>query len=121
MKKQILLIDDEAEICELLQQILAREGCEVSTASTGVEAKRIVAETPPDLIISDLQLEDTDGLSLIAEIKQTLPAVPAILLTGVLFDPETILETLRKQSVTYISKTSSLDHIRAEVRRLLAK
>jgi two-component system response regulator (stage 0 sporulation protein F) len=121
MKKQILIIDDEEEIRELLQEILAREGCLVATASSGAEARRIAAETPPDLIICDLQLEDTDGLALITEFKQAQPALPAILLTGVIFDPETVQETFNRQGVIYISKTAPLLQIRAEVQRLLAK
>lgn len=121
MKKKILIIDDEEEIRELLQQILTREGCLVSIASSGAEARRVAAATPPDLVVSDLQLEDTDGLELIMELKKAQPSLPAILLTGVIFDQETARETFNRQGVIYISKTAPLLQIRAEVQRLLAK
>jgi DNA-binding NtrC family response regulator len=120
MKKKILLIDDEAEIRDLLTQVLTREGYQVSSAGCGADAKRMVETGAPDLIISDLQMEDTDGLSLVSRFKETLPDTPIILLTGVIFDPETINETINKKGLVYIVKTASLQRIRDEVKRLLA-
>ena len=120
MKKKVLLIDDEAEIRDLLTQVLIREGYQVFTAASGAEAKIMLETGAPDLIISDLQMEDTDGLSLISGFKEAMPDTPIILLTGVIFDPETINETINKKGLVYIVKTSSLQRIRDEVKRLLA-
>ncbi len=120
MKKSILLIDDEAEIRDLLSQVLTREGYQVSTASCGDEAKRMLETGAPNLIISDLQMEDSDGLSLICEFREAFPETPIILLTGVIFDPETIQEAINKKGLIYIVKTASLQRIRDEVKRLLA-
>ena len=118
MKKRILVIDDEAEIRELLTQALNHAGYEVYAAASGAEGKRRAAEKPPDLIIFDLQLEDTDGLHLIQELKQTLPNIPVMLLTGVLFDPETIRETISRYVTVYLEKTTKLQRILDEVRRI---
>ena len=120
MKKKILLIDDEAAIRDLLTQMLMREGHQIFTASSGSEARHMVEDGAPDLIISDLQMEDTDGLSLIAEFRASFPDLPVILLTGVIFDPETINETISKKGLVYIEKTAPLQRIRDEVKRLLA-
>jgi DNA-binding NtrC family response regulator len=120
MKKKILLIDDEAAIRDLLTQMLTREGHQISTASSGLEARQMVQEIAPDLIISDLQMEDTDGLALIGEFREARPNLPVILLTGVIFDPETIHETINKKGLVYIDKTAPLQRIREEVKRLLA-
>lgn len=120
MKKKILLIDDEAEIRELLSQVLKREGYQVAMAANGAEARRQVQTDAPDLIISDLQMEDTDGLALISGFKEAMPDLPIILLTGVIFDPETVAETINKKGLVYIVKTASLQQIRGEVKRLLA-
>ena len=74
---------------------------------------------PPNLIISDLQLEDSDGLDMIKSLKETLPNTPMMLLTGVLFDPKVVRDTLSKKVSCYLDKTASLSQILAEVQRLL--
>jgi len=119
MTKHILTIDDEPDIREMLQQGLTMEGYRVSAVGSADEARRIVREDPPQLIISDLQMEDVDGLVLIEELKQVLPEVPVLLLTGVSFDPEVVRENIRKKVSAYLEKTTSLDRIFGEIRRLI--
>jgi len=120
MAQHILLIDDETEILELLQQILGMEGYRISTARSAEAARRVVLSDPPDLIVSDLQLEETDGLVLVEELRAHIPNVPVLLLTGVVFDPDVVRDTIQKRVSSYLDKTTSLDGILAEVRRLLA-
>lgn len=120
MKKKILLIDDEVDILEMLAQALSHEGYEVSMATSGLTARDAFRDGIPDLIISDLQMEDTDGFTLIEEFKKSWPDLPVILLTGVIFDPETIAETVDKKGLVYVPKTSPIRRIREEVKRLLA-
>lgn len=119
--KHILCIDDEEEIREVLEEMLVHKGYRVSSVGTAVEARRVVAESPPDLIISDLQMTDTDGLVLLEELKKTLPKVPVMLLTGVVFEPEVVRETIQKLVNSYVDKTSSLERIVSEIRRLLGE
>jgi DNA-binding NtrC family response regulator len=119
MTKHILSIDDEVDIRELLQEILTLRGYRVSVAGNAEEARRIVKSDPPQLIISDLQMEDTDGFELIEELKTVLPDVPVLLLTGVIFDPEVVRDTIRTKVSSYLDKTASLDDILNEVERLL--
>src|SRR4051812_48683447 len=78
VERYILAIDDEVSILELLTEYLKAQGYRVSTASNAVDAKRLVEAEAPDLIISDLQLEETDGLHLIEELRVLLPSVPVI-------------------------------------------
>ena len=115
----ILAIDDEVPILDLLREYLQAHGYRVSTASTATEAKRTVASDPPQLILSDLQLQETDGLHLIEELRVTLPAVPVILLTGVLFEAQTIEENLKLKISAYVSKTAPLQTLLAEIHRLV--
>lgn len=118
-RKHILAIDDEAPILELLQEYLHAQGYRVSTASTALAAKRLVAADAPHLIISDLQLEDTDGLHLIEELRVLLPATPVILLTGVLFDAHVVEHNLQVKISSYVSKTAPLQSLLQEIRRLI--
>ena len=119
MTKHILTIDDEESIRQILVELLTAEGYRVSTADSAQEALRVVKEDPPHLIISDLQMEDADGLELIEKMKESLPAVPIILLTGVTFDPEVIQESISQKVSVYLTKTSSLQKLLQAVQRLL--
>lgn len=118
--RHILAIDDETPILDLLKEYLSTQGFRVSTASTALEARRVVESDPPDLIISDLQLEETDGLHLIEQLRAHLPSTPVILLTGVLFEPQVVEETLKWKVSSYVSKTAPLQVLVQEIRRLIA-
>jgi DNA-binding NtrC family response regulator len=120
MKKHILIVDDEANIRDLLEEFLTHNGFRVTTVPSAYEAQQTVKRDAPNLIISDLQLEDSDGLDMIEQLKSTLPKTPMVLLTGVLFDPKVVRETLSKKVSCYLEKTSSLARILHEVQRLLA-
>ena len=117
----ILAIDDEAPILDLLREYLKAHGYRVSTASNAGEARQVVDNDPPQLILSDLQLEETDGLQLIEQLRKQLPSVPVILLTGVLFDAHVVEENLKWKISAYVSKTAPLQTLLAEIRRLVAK
>lgn len=115
--RHLLVIDDEAPILDLLKEYLTTHGYRVSTATTSAEARRIMQADRPDLIISDLQLEDTDGLHLVEQLRKHVPACPAILLTGVLFDAQVVEENLKWKISAYVSKTAPLQVLLQEIQR----
>ncbi len=117
----ILAIDDEAPILDLLREYLQAHGFRVSTAANAAAARQVVETDAPQLILSDLQLEDGDGLQLIEQLRAQLPKVPVILLTGVLFDAHVVEENLKWKISAYVSKTAPLQTLLAEIRRLMAK
>jgi DNA-binding NtrC family response regulator len=119
MKKHILIVDDEADVRDVLAQALAVKGYRVTSAASGTEALRMIKSDAPQLLISDLQMEDADGLELIEQIKTTFPDLPVILLTGMIFDAEVIRDTISKKVSCYLEKTSSLQRVTSEVQRLL--
>lgn len=119
MKKTILHLDDEAEIRDLLTQYLSARGYRVVPVASPTEAMKAIRQEAPDLIITDLQLDDADGLEVIDELKALVPNTPVILLTGVLIDPHVAEETVGKKVAAYIEKTASLTKLVAEVKRLI--
>jgi DNA-binding NtrC family response regulator len=119
--KHILIVDDEADIREMLTEVLTRKNYRVSSVATASEAQRIADRDHPQLIISDLQLEDLDGLEMIDQLKATHPDTPVILLTGVLFDPHVIRTTLNRKVSAYLEKTAPLSQIIGEVERLIGR
>jgi DNA-binding response OmpR family regulator len=78
----ILVVDDQKEICEVVQEYLSGEGYKVSVANDGNGMRRVMAQSPPvDLVILDLMLPGEDGLTLARSLRET-SAVGIIILTG---------------------------------------
>lgn len=73
MTKNVLIVDDEPNIVLSLKFLIAQEGYEVRTATSGEEALRALAERVPDLVILDVMMPRPDGF----EICQTMRATPA--------------------------------------------
>jgi DNA-binding NtrC family response regulator len=81
MKGNILLVDDAAEIRELLATIL-RGNYEVTEADSGAALKLAFQEPQPDVVLLDIKLPDADGLDLLPQIKKQWPDTEVIVLTG---------------------------------------
>jgi two-component system, OmpR family, response regulator len=77
----ILIVDDQREICELVQEYLSGEGYRVSTAQSGPEMRKVMTQAPVDLVILDLMLPGEDGLTLARALRQE-SNVGIIILTG---------------------------------------
>ncbi len=121
MQKHILIVDDEEEIRELLSVFLTGQGYRVTSVASALEALQLAPNDPPDLLISDLQLEESDGLAMVEELKAKLPKLPVLLLTGMLFDPKVFHDTLSQKVSSYLMKTTPLSRIKEEIARLLPK
>ena len=78
----VLLVDDEAEIRNLLMQWLEHEGHQVTCAANGIEAAEISQAKEFDLVITDMLMPESDGVKLISEIKKTRPNVRVIAISG---------------------------------------
>ncbi|HXY99224.1 MAG TPA: response regulator [Stellaceae bacterium] len=77
----ILVVDDQKEICEVVQQYLSSEGYRVSVAHDGGEMRKVIAQDPVDLVILDLVLPGEDGLTLARQLREE-STVGIIILTG---------------------------------------
>jgi two-component system OmpR family response regulator len=77
----ILIVDDQREICDLVQEYLAGEGYRVSTAQDGTVMRKVMAQARVDLVILDLMLPGEDGLSLARWLREE-SSVGIIILTG---------------------------------------
>ena len=84
MAATILVIDDDESIRHLLRMHLSAAGYEVLVAEDAIAAGYLVLRSPPDLIISDINMPHMDGFEFLAALKAdtTLPRIPVILLTS---------------------------------------
>src|SRR5271169_1184007 len=80
-KQHILVVDDHREICDLVQEYLSSEGYGVSIAHDGAEMRRLMAQSPVDLVILDLMLPGEDGLTLARWLRES-SRIGIIMLTG---------------------------------------
>ena len=80
-KQKILVVDDEVNICELIQLYLEKEGFDVSTANDGLTAIEIFKETAPDLVVLDVMLPGADGWQVCREIRK-VSQIPVIFLSA---------------------------------------
>lgn len=79
---RLLLVDDDPGLLKLLGMRLVSEGYSVVTAESGPEALRVLGREKVDLVISDLRMDEMDGLQLLSEIQKGHPGMPVIILTA---------------------------------------
>jgi PAS domain S-box-containing protein len=121
---RVLVVDDEAETCELLQFILEGCGAQVTTSSSAAAALEAVAEEAFDVLISDIGMPDEDGYSLIAKVralgKERGGKVPAAALTAYAREEDRI-RVLQSGFQTHVPKPISPNELVAVVANLAGR
>ncbi len=110
-RKKVLIVDDEYLIRYSLQRLLEREGYAAFTAESGHEALRLFEEQKPDIVILDIRLPDSNGLSLLKTIKESSPSVAMIMATGCP-DVQSRVEAMKMGALDYLEKPFSLDALK---------
>ena len=105
---QILVVDDEADIRGMVQEILTEEGYEVRVAGNAAEARAARAQGDPDLMLLDIWMPDMDGISLLREwTRDGALAFPVVMMSGH-GTVETAVEATRLGAVDFVEKPLSL-------------
>lgn len=79
---KILVIDDEEQLCEVLEKILVREGFEVIKARNGIEGMNCFKQVRPDVVITDIFMPNKDGIEVITELLCVNPDIAVIAISG---------------------------------------
>jgi len=119
-KQCILVVDDEEMTRKNLDHVLTREGYEVMTAAGGSEALDLLKNHRVEVIITDLKMENVDGMGVLASAKEKDPSIEVIMISGYATVP-TAVEAMKKGSYYYLSKPFKLDEIRSTVKAALSK
>lgn len=115
----ILVVDDDARLCRLLNQYLSREGYRVSTATDGKQMRRIFEHDTPDLIVLDLLFPHEDGLTLAKELR-TISDIGIIILTGK-HEPVDKIVGLEIGADDYVTKPFDDRELLARIRSVLRR
>ena len=116
--KKLLIVDDEAGIIEEVKAFFEEEGYTVHTADTGKEGIDALTQFQPDLVILDMKLPDMSGLQVLKYCKENYPATKVIVNTGYV-DQAIFDEAERLGRDSFLSKPFNLEHLKAEVDRLI--
>ena len=116
---RVLVVDDETDIRSLIREILSEEGYEVEVAADAAQARVLRARQLPDLILLDIWMPDTDGISLLRE-WSGLPgeSCPVVMMSGH-GTVETAVEATRLGAFDYVEKPLSLAKLLRTVERAL--
>ena len=116
---QILIVDDEMGIRELLSEILADEGHSISLAENAAEARKVRADQRPDLVLLDIWMPDTDGISLLREWAASgLLTMPVVMMSGH-GTIDSAVEATRIGATDFLEKPIALQKLLATVKKAL--
>jgi two-component system response regulator PilR (NtrC family) len=117
-KNQILVVDDEADIRELLGMTLMRMGLDAHCAGTTSEAYALLEKNEYELCLTDMRLPDGDGLAVLAYVARQQPNLPVAVITAH-GSTENAVAALKAGAFDYLAKPVSLNQLRALVRSAL--
>jgi len=107
----VLVVDDEADLRELVEITLSRMGIRSSAAATLAEARQLLAEQHFDLCITDMRLPDGNGISLVQHIQEHHAQLPVAVLTA-FGNAQSAVESLKAGAFDFVSKPVDLQMLR---------
>jgi two-component system response regulator PilR (NtrC family) len=110
-KAHALIVDDEADIRELLEITLSRMGLRTHGASTVAEARQMLAEHEFDLCFTDMRLPDGDGIAILQHIQREKPGLPVAVITAY-GNAQAAVESLKAGAFDFVSKPVDLQALR---------
>ena len=117
-KNQVLVVDDEADIRELLSMTLNRMGLETHCAASTGEAFALLEANRYDLCLTDMRLPDGDGLRVLEHVAKHHPSVPVAVITAH-SSAENAVAALKAGAFDYVSKPVQLHQLRTLVQQAL--
>ncbi|MGC3872812.1 two-component system response regulator GlrR [Halomonas sp. GXIMD04776] len=116
----ILLVDDDASLLKLLGMRLESRGYRVTTAESGRQALDSLSKTRPDLVLSDLRMDEMDGMTLFHQLQKQAPGLPVIILTAHGSIPDAVSAT-RQGVFSFLTKPVDRDELFAALEDALSQ
>ena len=117
---KVLVVDDEQSVATTIKAILQLDGNEVTAVTSGKEALALLRDNEYDVVLTDLRLDDLDGIEILRETQKLWPDTVSIMLTGYA-SLESAVSALRSGAYDYLIKPSDVDELRATIGRALER
>lgn len=117
---KILVVDDEQSVATTIKAILQLDGNQVTAVTSGKEALDLLRQQEFDVVLTDLRLDDLDGIEILRETQKLWPDTVSIMLTGYA-SLESAVTALRSGAYDYLIKPSDVDELRATIGRALER
>jgi DNA-binding NtrC family response regulator len=117
-KPNILVVDDEKDICMALRILLTKEGYNVKEAYNGEQALERIRQENFDIVMTDIKMEKMDGFEVLKEAQKISPETSVIMMTA-FASVGSAVEAMRAGATDYITKPFINDEIRLTIKRIL--
>jgi signal transduction histidine kinase len=117
---KVLIVDDDESVMLTMQAVLEMDGYDVTGVMKGSQALDLIGRESYDLVLTDLRLDDLDGLTILGHVRQRAPETVTIMLTGYA-SLESAVTALREGAYDYLFKPCDVEELRATVARGLEK
>ena len=119
-KKKILVVDDEQDVRETLESVLAKLDYDPIVAPGGKEALELIKQNKIDVVLSDLYMPEMDGIELLKRVKTENRNIVFLMITA---HPtiETAVDAIKKGAYDYLTKPFHIDEVKMKLNRALEK
>lgn len=118
--KRILVVDDEENARIALSKILAREGYDVASAGNGLEALNYLRSRDVELIITDINMPEMNGMSFLRELNRSHPQSNVIMITAY-GEVESYIEAMSLGAFEYINKPVKIDELKKVIGKIFGQ
>jgi len=115
---RILVVDDENQVRAMIGSTLERHGYEVHLASNGREALEAISLNTFDLVLTDIVMQDVNGIALLERLHSQLPNLPVVMVTAI-HDISVAIDSMRRGAYDYLLKPFEREHLMSTVHRAL--
>ncbi|MFO0925605.1 MAG: sigma-54 dependent transcriptional regulator [Gemmataceae bacterium] len=113
---RVLVIDDDRFHAETVAESLERVGYDCTVATSGTDGSRLIEQDDWDVILTDLKMNDLDGLAILRKAREQLPDADVVMITG-FGDVKTAVEAIKQGAANYLTKPVDRDELRAIVQK----
>ena len=118
--RDILIVDDERDIRQLIADILGDEGFSTRTAGTAEDCMREVVQAPPNMLILDIWLKDSDmdGIDILKKVKKEFPNIPVVIISGH-GNIEIAVAAIKQGAYDFIEKPFNIEQLLVVIKRAM--
>ena len=117
---RVLIVDDDEAHAQAVAESLERVGCECTVAASGERGASLIESDTFDVVVTDLKMDDVDGLGILSKTKEELPEAEVIVLTGH-GSINSAVTAMQHGAYTYLTKPLDINELRTAVEKAAAR